>query len=57
MPEPEDVTKSSPDNAPLLQFQFPAQKPVNVYVIEDEDGNVIARTEEEIKKMQEGKKT
>ena len=56
MPEPVDTTKSSPDNAPLLQFQFPDQKPVNVYVVEDQDGNVIARTEEELKKMQEGKK-
>lgn len=56
MPEPDNATKSSPANAPLLQFQFPDQKPVNVYLLEDQDGNTTARTEEEMKKMQEGKK-
>lgn len=50
---PEKEAQSSPAKEPILQFQFPEQKKVDVFLIKLEDGTIVARTKDELKK--EGK--
>ena len=40
--------KSSPEIEKLLEFQLPERTDVNVYLVKDKDGKIIARTEEEL---------
>jgi len=47
---PENEEKSSPAKEPILQFQFPEQRETEVFLIELEDGTVVARTKEELEK-------
>ena len=52
MPQ-ENEERSSQANEPLLRFQFPEKKDEEVYLIELEDGTIVARTKKELEK--EGK--
>jgi len=47
--------KSSQEQKPLLQFQFPEKKDEEVYLIQLEDGSIIARTKKELEKEKGGK--
>ena len=42
--------KSSQEQKPLLRFQFPEQEGKEVYLIQLEDGTIVARTKEELEK-------
>lgn len=47
---PENEEKSSPEKENILQFQFPEQKKVDVFLVKLTDGTIIARTKDELKK-------
>jgi len=48
--------KSSQEPEPLLRFQFPEKKDEEVYLIELEDGTIVARTKSELEKEKGEKK-
>ena len=47
---PEKEEKSSPEIERLLSFRFPEKKDEEVFLIELEDGTVVARTKAELEK-------
>ncbi len=48
--------QSSQEPEPLLHFQFPEKKDEEVYLIQLEDGTIVARTKSELEKEKEKKK-
>ena len=48
--------KSSQEPEPLLRFRFPEKKDEEVFLIELEDGTIVARTKKEIEKSKKEKK-
>lgn len=54
MPEQEKNSPSLPEPVKTLQFQLPEVADVEVFILRDKDGNVIARTGDELKAKEEG---
>lgn len=50
MGKQESDTPSSPEPEPLLAFKFPEMQEEEVYILRDEEGNIIARTKRELEK-------
>jgi len=47
---PEKEEKSSPEKEPILSFRFPEKKEEEVFLLELEDGSIVARTKRELEK-------
>lgn len=48
---PEKKEESLQDKEPILAFQFPEKKTEEVFLIELDDGSIIARTKNELEKV------